>query len=400
MKKGTREYDAIICSGAVRSGKTTCLALGFFCWAMSCFSERNFALCARSVGAARRNILSGTLPLLTRLGMVWREEVSRNRLVVETGGGRNYFYLFGGCNEASGAGIQGMTLAGALLDEVTLMPESFVEQTAARCSVEGSRLWFSCNPEGPGHWFYREWILKAEEKRALYVTFSMEDNPGLSKGMLERYRRMFQGSFYRRFVLGEWTGGEGLVYGFFHEGFVKEVPPGPFEKWRVSCDYGTVNPCSFGLWGLKEGIWYRVEEYYYDSKRAGRQKTDGEYEEDLARLAAGRVIDEVIVDPSAASFLTLLRQKGWRVRKADNDVLEGIRVTADLLRQGRLVICRGCRDALREIGLYRWDSGGGDKVKKEFDHAMDEIRYFAARIAAEKAGTAWSAGSVERRAPM
>lgn len=248
-------------------------------------------------------------------------------------------------------------------------------------------------PEGPTHWFYREWIGKTEEKRILYLHFTMEDNPGLSEATKARYRRLFRGSFYRRFVLGEWAATEGLVYDFFSESMMLP-PPERCEAWRVSCDYGTVNPASFGLWGRSGETWYRVAEYYYDSKAEGRQKTDGEYAGDLLRLAGGRALEAVVVDPSAASFMEALRREGLPVQKADNQVLSGIRTTAELLRSGKLVICKGCSAAEREFSLYRWDRDAGeDKVCKENDHAMDDIRYFAMSLK-EEIGLA--AGFVER----
>lgn len=190
---------------------------------------------------------------------------------------------------------------------------------------------------------------------------------------------------------------EGLVYGFFDTSMVRPVPAGPFERWAVSCDYGTVNPASFGLWGRRDGVWYRVKEFYYDSRREGWQRTDGEYAEDLGRLAGGRTLDFIVVDPSAASFIEVLRREGLPVRKAENDVLAGIRTTAELLKRGKLVICDGCGDCLREMGLYRWDERDGrDRVRKENDHAMDDMRYFAAAVAGLGAGTGWSAVGVER----
>ena len=291
----------------------------------------------------------------------------------------------GGKDEGSAAFIQGVTLAGVLLDEAALMPRSFVEQAIARCSVSGSRLWFNCNPEGPQHWFYQEWILKAEERNALYLHFTMEDNPSLSPRIIRRYRSSYSGAFYRRFILGEWTAAKGLVYDFFDPGRdAADRPEGEMEEYAVSVDYGTANPCSFGLWGLREGVWYRMEEYYYASRRTGVQLTDQEYVAAMDRLTAGRAIGQVVVDPSAASFITALRQAGVPVVKANNDVLSGIRITASLLKSGRLRICRGCEDCLRERALYRWDesSGGRDSPRKEDDHAMDDMRYFAATVAA------------------
>lgn len=392
--------QAIICDGAVRSGKTLCTGLSFFCWAMSSFQDRNFALCGRTIQSVRRNLLSELLPLLEHMGFRCTQKTSRNLLQVRLGKRSNSFYLFGGKDDSSAALIQGITLAGALLDEAALMPRIFVEQTAARCSVAGSRLWFSCNPESPAHWFYQEWVRKAEEKNVLRLRFTMEDNPGLSDEVRKRYANTFQGAFYRRFVLGEWTAAEGLVYDFFDESFVRDVPEGPFAEWYISCDYGTVNPTSMGLWGKKNGVWYRVSEYYYDARAMRRQKTDEEYAGDLARLAGDRPVRAVVADPSAASFCETLRRRGWRVKKADNQVLSGIRLTARLLKSGQIVICKGCSDAIREFSLYRWDdkAKGQDQVCKEHDHAMDEIRYFAATVAGKSGRSGWSAGSVERRA--
>ncbi len=382
-------YDAVICDGAVRSGKSFALTLSFFLWAMTCFQKQNFGVCAASINGARRNLLAPVRPVLEGLGFRWEEKISRNELALRGGGRENTFCLYGGRDEGSPALIQGATLAGVLLDEAALMPRSFVEQACARCSVQGGRLWFSCNPAGPEHWFYREWICKAEEKRVLYLRFSMDDNPALAPQVRARYERMFRGAFYRRYVLGEWTAAEGLVYDFFDPARMPPAPPGPFGRWRVSCDYGTRNPASFGLWGEKDGVWYRVDEYYYDARAQGRQKTDGEYARDLERLAGGRPIETVIVDPSAASFMEALRREGWRVRAADNRVLEGIRRTAQALKEGRVAVCAGCAAAAREFALYRWEDGcAKDTVRKEDDHAMDDIRYFVMSLEEDRGGGA------------
>ena len=394
----TGRWQALICDGAVRSGKTFCMGLSFFLWAQHDFNGRQFALCGKTVGALRRNLLTELVPCLRRIGMEVRENRSANTLTVVYAGHRNQFLLFGGKDASSAALIQGSTLAGLLLDETALMPRAFVEQAVARCSVRGSRLWFNCNPEGPEHWFYKEWIEKAESRGALRLHFTMEDNPGLPPEIRQRYERLYTGVFYRRFVLGEWAAAQGLVYDFFDpDKDAAEVPDGPFSAWRVSVDYGTVNPLSMGLWGEKNGVWYRVEEVYYDSRREGRQKTDAEYAEMLEQLEAGRDIQRVIVDPSAASFIETLRRKGWQVMKADNDVADGIRVTADLLRQRRIVLCRPCRDCLREMALYCWDERSGrDAPRKEHDHAMDEMRYFAMDLAGERSG-GFAAISVVRK---
>ena len=388
--------EAILCDGVVRSGKTLAMGLGFFVWAMSCFTGRNFALCGKSIGAVERNLLSEVKPWLNGLGLRWKESRSEHLLTVWMGRRENRFYLFGGGDEGGADRIQGMTLAGVLLDEAALMPRSFVEQACARCSVAGSRLWFNCNPEGPGHWLYKEWVCRAQERNCLRLHFTMEDNPSLAENIRKRYERLYTGVFYRRFVLGLWVQAEGLVYDFFTGEMVGKAPQS-CDRWYISCDYGTVNPTSMGLWGRSGGVWYRVKEFYFDSRKERRQMTDGEYAGALEQLAGGREIAAVIVDPSAASFIEVLRRRGWRVRKAKNDVLSGIRLTSDCLKNGKIVICEGCGDCLREIGEYVWDrSGGEDRVKKENDHAMDDMRYFVSTVLGETGG-GFGAWAVERK---
>ena len=389
--------EAIICDGAVRSGKTMAMGLSFFLWAQSCFDGKQFGVCGKTIASLRRNVLSEILPKLEALGAVWKEKRTENLLIMRFLGHENRYYIFGGRDESSASLIQGITFAGILLDEAALMPRSFVEQACARCSVAGSRLWFNCNPAGPNHWLYRTWILEAEKRNCLRLHFTMEDNPSLTPQIRQRYRNLYSGVFYRRFVLGEWVQAEGRVYDFFSPEMVGK-PPDICDKWYISCDYGTVNPMSMGLWGRWSGTWYRVKEFYFDSRKEHRQMTDAEYADALDQLAGGRPITAVIVDPSAASFLEVLRRRGWRVQKAKNDVLGGIRLTADLLKNRKLVICEGCEDCLREMEEYVWDltGGGHDRVRKEHDHAMDDMRYFAATVLGEKTA-AFAVCTVERK---
>ena len=390
--------EAIVCDGAVRSGKTLSMGMGFFLWAMMCFDHQRFGICGKTIQSLRRNVLAEVLPRLEKLGFLWQEKRSENLLVVRFHGHENRFYIFGGRDESSASLIQGITFAGILMDEVALMPRSFVEQACARCSVTGSRLWFNCNPAGPTHWFYKTWILGAAERNCLRLHFTMEDNPSLSPEIRMRYERLYSGVFYRRYILGQWAQAEGRVYDFFEPEMVKPVPQGQFEKWYISCDYGTVNPTSMGLWGLQKSVWYRVKEFYFNSREAQRQMTDEEYAAALKKLAGERPITAVIADPSAASFIEVLRRKRWRVQKADNDVLAGIRLTSDALKDGRIVICEGCSDCIREMDEYVWDlsSGAKDRVKKEHDHAMDDMRYFVSTALAKREG-GFTACTVERK---
>ena len=375
--------NAIICDGAVRSGKTFCMSISFIAWSFYRFEGKSFAICGKTVRSLRRNIITPMLPVLKELGFEVREKLSQSLMEISYRGRTNLFYLFGGKDEGSAALIQGMTLGGVLFDEVALMPRSFVEQALARCSLEDSTFWFNCNPEHPRHWFYTEWILKAEQKNALYLHFTMADNPALTQRVRKRYEGLYSGAFYERFVLGKWVAAAGAVYPFMADSAMYfQKPRGEAERYAISCDYGTVNPASFGLWGLYGGVWYRLEEYYFDSRREGVQRTDEEHYQGLCELAGDRKISVLLVDPSAASFITLIRKRGrFTVTPAKNSVLDGIRQVSSALKDGRIRICAGCTDARREFSLYRWDdSGAKDCPVKENDHAMDDIRYFVTGV--------------------
>lgn len=378
-------YDALICDGAVRSGKTSVMALSFFLWAMGRFNGCAFALCGKSVGAVERNIVT---PLLAVRYLRQNFTVSYSRsghvITARRGVRENRFYLFGGKDESSYTLIQGITLAGVLLDEVALMPRSFVEQALARCSVSGAKMWFNCNPENPLHWFRQEWILKAGEHNALHLHFLMDDNPGLDDATRQRYRNMYSGVFYQRYILGQWVMSEGLIYDMFDltENVYKQAPPGALYRSTryIACDYGTANPCVF-LDIYDDGEMVRVDrEYRWDSRKERRQKTDQEYADDFMEFM-GKEWCTVLVDPSAASFIEALRRRGVYVRDADNVVVDGIRRTGTLFAQRRLLVNgSSCMGLIDELGTYMWDDKaalrGEEKPVKQQDHGPDALRYF------------------------
>lgn len=378
-----KDKDALICDGAVRSGKTFCMSISFVAWAFSKFNNISLAICGKTIRSLKRNVIVPLMKNLGDLGFSVELKKSENILLVNYNGMTNRFYLFGGKDEMSASLIQGITLGGVFFDEVALMPRSFVEQALARCSVEGSTFWFNCNPEYPGHWFYREWIKKSEIKNALYIHFEMNDNPSLSKRMIARYESLYSGAFYERFVKGRWVATTGAVYPFMSEdnAFV-DVPKVEFEEYAVSCDYGTVNPASFGLWGRYKERWYRIKEYYFNSRVEGFQKTDEEHYSSLVELVGDVNVSRVVVDPSAASFIeTIKRHQRFAVIPARNNVLDGIRKVSTALKDHSINICTTCKDSMREFSLYRWDDKNGcDSPVKENDHAMDDIRYFVTTI--------------------
>ena len=363
-------YDALICDGAVRSGKTSIIMWAFVEWAMREFNGQRFGICGKTVDSCTKNLV---IPFISmslakeRYTLRWRR--SDKLLEVRRGATTNYFEVFGGRDESSFALIQGRTLAGVFLDEVVLMPQSFVNQALARCSVDGAKLWFSCNPGSPQHWFYTEWIKKAKERNALCLHFSMRDNPALSESTLARYEGMYSGVFYQRYILGQWVLAEGLVYDFGEDNITDEVPE--HGEYYMSIDYGTQNPFSCGLWCIVGDHATRIAEYYYCGRNEQTQKTDEEYCDEVERLAKGYKIKRVIVDPSAASFIVALRKRGFYVTKANNDVLDGIRRVSGYLKNGKLKIHRSCGHTVEEFGLYRWDDKSGeDKVIKENDHCL------------------------------
>lgn len=379
------KYDALICDGAVRSGKTSIMMWAFVRWAMENFSGQRFGVCGRTVDSCTKNIIVPfTAMSLAKERYLIRWRRGDKVMEVRRGSVTNYFEVFGGKDESSYTLIQGRTLAGVLLDEVVLMPRSFVEQALTRCSVDGAKLWFSCNPGSPQHWFYLEWIKRHKERNALYLHFEMTDNPGLSEKTLERYQNMFTGVFYDRYIRGLWVLAEGLVYDFGEENIVDDVPES--GEYYISCDYGTLNPFSAGLWCWDGKTATRIREYYYSGREEHRNKTDEEYYTELEKLVGELPVISVIVDPSAASFIEVIKRHGkFKVRKAVNDVLPGIATTARYLRSGALKIHRSCKDAIREFGLYRWDEKSTeDRPIKENDHAMDDTRYFAMTVLRRK----------------
>ncbi|MDE6088923.1 MAG: PBSX family phage terminase large subunit, partial [Oscillospiraceae bacterium] len=310
---------------------------------------------------------------------------SKHVLTISGGGHENYFYIFGGKDESSYKLVQGITLAGILFDEVALQPESFVNQAIARTlSVEHAKLWFNCNPDSPEHWFYKQWIMQTdagERPDVLHLHFEMQDNPIMTPEKIAKTTTLYSGVFYDRYIKGLWVLAEGLVYGtVFNKNrhIIKNYDTKNAIEYDISIDYGTLNPCSMGLWAVEKDKAVRIKEYYYDGRTRGVQKTDEEYYQALEKLADGYQIQHVIIDPSAASFITTIKRHGkFSVRQARNDVLNGIRTTMNFLERDKLFFCDCCRDSIREFGLYRWDEKSEkDTVIKENDHAMDDIRYF------------------------
>lgn len=400
----TRDKKAIICDGAVRSGKTIMMIMGFVFWAMRFFDNKNFAICGKTVGTVERNIISPLMEL-EDVKCLYKIDysVSKKMLTISDGKKTNKFYVFGGKDESSYMLIQGVTLSGVLFDEVALQVKSFVEQAIARTlSEKDAKLWFNCNPDNPYHWFKSEWLDDADnenKKNSIHLHFLMKDNPILTDELIKDAESMYDGVFKDRYILGLWVAAEGLVYPMFDkkEHMVKTDDYIYFDywgekrlksgKWYLSIDYGTFNPFSCGLWYVPndDNRAYRVDEIYYDGRKDGSQKTDEEYLDMVKRLIGDKKIEQIIIDPSAASMITLFRKKGYPIIKAKNDVIDGIRYASMLLKEGKLLFDNKCKNIEKEFQSYLWDekraeTAGVDKVVKEHDHALDEMRYFCYTI--------------------
>lgn len=382
-----KDKAGIIADGSVRSGKTLSMSLSYVIWAMETFNGQNLGMAGKTIGSFRRNVLNLLKVMLLLRGYRYRDKRSDNLLEVRKGKIVNYFYIFGGKDESSQDLIQGITLAGMFFDEVALMPESFVNQAIARLSVTGSKQWFNCNPQGPYHFVKVEWIDKADEKNLIHLHLTMDDNLTLSDEVRERFQTAFTGVFYQRYILGLWVAAEGIIYDMFDA--TKHVYDKVISFMRndayISIDYGTQNATVFLLWRKdRKGVWNCTKEYYYSGRERKKQKTDKEFADDLIDFAKGYNILEVIVDPSAASFIAEVRQRNFRVKKAKNDVLDGIRLVGTALNKGLIKFHASCKHTIKEFQSYTWDEKaverGEDKPNKEHDHAMDAVRYFVFTI--------------------
>ena len=379
--------QGIIADGSIRSGKTLSMGLSFVIWAMETFNGQNFAMCGKTVGSFRRNVWNWLKFALLSLGYKVIERYSTNVITITFKGHTNYFYIFSGKDESSQNLIQGITLAGVLFDEVALMPESFVNQATGRCSVTGSKFWFNCNPESPEHWFKKNWIDKAEEKHLLHLHFILEDNLSLGKEIIARYKSMYFGVFYKRFILGLWAIAEGAIYDMFDDDNLYEDKDRNKDiayRRYIGVDYGTTNPMVYlDVYDDGRTLWVE-REYYFNSREKGKQKTDAEYAKDFEEFCGENKPDFVFIDPSAVSFRLELRNRGFRVREADNEVLNGIRLVSSLLGSKRLMINKQCYNTISEHRSYVWDEKarlrGEEKPMKEKDHTADALRYVVKTI--------------------
>ena len=302
--------------------------------------------------------------------------------------------VIGAKDEGSERYIRGLTVGVALCDEVSLMPQSFFQMLLSRMSPEGARLYATTNPDSPYHWLKAEYLDNPElrAKRILWSEhFTMADNPNLVPEFVESQKRLYTGFFYKRFIEGLWVVAEGAIYkDSWSEGLLydpKDEPlglrvRGGHVQRIIPVDYGTTNPMVF-LDIYDDGkLYWITREYYWDSAKQMRQKTDAEYADDLAEFIGPQRNAKVIIDPSAASFKAEMTKRGIWHADADNDVNEGIRIVSMVLNQRMARFCRQTtQNTIQEMQTYAWDAKaaqrGEEKPLKIHDHGADAFRYFA-----------------------
>lgn len=381
------QYSGIIADGSIRSGKTLSMSLGFIIWAMENYNEQMFGFSGKTLGSVQRNILYWIIPVLKNRGYKTILKDNVLQIICNKNGEHitNYFHMFGGKDERSYQVIQGMTAAGWFFDEAALQPESFVNQAISRCSVKGSKYWFNCNPDKPSHWFLKEYIEKKEEKKLLHLHFTLDDNLALDEEIKDRLKHMFTGIFYKRYILGEWALAKGIIFDTFNPDinlYDKLDDEIKLKSTRyLSIDYGVTNP--FVILEIYDhwDTLYQDKEIYYDSRKQGKQLTDEEMADMIEQLTKSEPypVEKIIIDPSATSLKVLLRNRGYLIKDADNEVLEGIKITNSALYQKKYMINKHCKHTIEEIGGYVWDEKAKDrgieKPVKINDHACDAIRY-------------------------
>lgn len=388
------DLNGVIAEGAIRAGKTIIMGLSFILWSMQKSSDINYAICGKTVASTRRNIIGPLIEMLKQRKFKVIDRKTEGKLIVIKNNNKNTYYIFGGKDEGSASLIQGITLGGVLFDEVALMPRSFVEQAMARCSVNGSKYWFNCNPEGPQHWFYVEHILKWKERKYIRIHFCLEDNPSLSKERIDNYKSLYTGIFYKRFILGEWAFANGIVYdmvtdeNFYYNSNRESVVPIKIIENDIKpyygVDFGTANPqvylevYKYVDYAKKEMCFYVENEYYWNSRKKLMQKTPDEYVSDFNNWC--KEFSYLIIDPSATPLKAAHRKYGHNVINAKNNVEEGIIGLSTLFANKMIKINKdNCPNLCAELGLYRWNekklNNGVEEVLKENDHCCDALRY-------------------------
>lgn len=386
------DQDAFIniMEGSVRSGKTVAMIPKWLEYIQD-GPEGLLLMTGVSKETLYDNVLNDLFDVIGENNYEYNRQTGELMVFWMKDGKRRYrrIKVCGAKDEGSEKYLRGKTIAGAYCDEVSLMPEKFFKQLLNRLSVHGAKLYATTNPDSPFHYLYREYITDEKKlKRGMVRVyhFELDDNPNLPEDYKNNIREAYKGMWYKRMILGLWVIAEGIIYDMFSDDLLYDESDNLFTKTKksecrrfIGIDYGTKNPMAF-LDVYDDGeILYIENEYYYDSRKEQKQKSDEEYGKDFTEFVGDEYPDAVVIDPSAASFKVVLRGKGFRTRDADNDVNNGIRHVAMLMAKKKLRINRRCENLIKEIHSYCWDEKaaehGEEKPVKVSDHAADALRY-------------------------
>ena len=358
--------------GSVSSGKTWISLVLWAFWVKTMPENAPYMMCAKSLTTLKRNCLILLQDLVGENNFKFSIPAKEGELF-----GRKI--LFEGANDSrSESKIRGLTLQGAYCDELTQFPRDFFTMLLSRLRLPDAKLIATTNPDSPSHWLKTDYIDRQDSLDMLDVKFLLDDNSTLPDDYVENIKREYTGVFYERFILGLWVLAEGLIYPNYQEA-IAEVPNSPIEAKCLSIDYGTQNPFAALYWEKHGGVWYAVTEYYYSGRTTNKQKTDDEYGKDMDEFVEPYLLPdeklETIIDPSAASFIALLKKKNWsKVRSTDNAVEDGIRETASAMHRGLIKFSPALKSWRKECESYVWEEGK-EKPLKENDHLMDAMRY-------------------------
>lgn len=381
-----------ILEGSVRSGKTFVANLAWVLFILN--SPHNiFLMSGESTDSLYRNVIGGMISILGTNRAIYQDSAKGGaQLVINYNNEKKICYCRGGSKANDEGKIRGLTIGGWLADEITLHHETFVKQALSRMSLDGAKALWTTNPDNPYHYIKSEYIDKSTKNKYNHWHFTLDDNLSLSEDYKENIKSAYSGLFYDRFIKGLWVLSDGIIYDMFDKKIhVVKTEERLYKQQYVSIDYGTQNPTVFGLYGQDASSqWYKIKEYHHSGREQKKQKTDSEYADDLERFVEYKNDILIIIDPSAASFIAELKKRGFKIKRAKNDVLEGIRNVGNALKN-RLILFNDCNiETFKEFETYIWDEKaslkGEDKPVKENDHHMDELRYFVNTILFKKSG--------------
>jgi PBSX family phage terminase large subunit len=399
-----KDYDGIIADGSIRSGKTLSMSLSFILWAMNTFNGQNFGMAGKTIGSFRRNVLASLKVMVKARGYAIRDSRADNLIIISRGDIENYFYIFGGKDERSQDLIQGITLAGMLFDEVALMPQSFVNQATARCSVEGAKFWFNCNPENPQHFFYTDWVKQHKEKRLLYLHFTMDDNLSLSEKVKLRYKGMYTGVFYKRFILGLWVVADGLCFEQFAnqpDKWIKDEAETQINFISVGVDFGGTNSKTTFVATAIHGNFERIgviKDYKLDGAKGtiDANRLNSEFIRFIRELQAEykAPIKFAFCDCAETYLISgiknAVKAAGLGLAVGDSEkgtIIDRIVCVNTLLNMERIYILRSCGQVINALRSAMWDAKaaekGIDKRKDDFTtdiDTMDAMEYSISRF--------------------